>query len=219
MGSRAKYAFQTLQKENFWLPPALAALFLIIVAILGPEHRYDIGRAFLGYVLPLLPGGLSAYAFLADPALELQFATRRSAARMLFERLSVIFGVVVAVGVLFQLGLHALGVSLAPLGGLWQRQLAWLVPCLTTLALGAAAALLGRNTNAGSAVVGGLWIFQLLARGWFASNPVLRNVLLFYAVMDPFGTPRRLNQVVLSALSVGLLVLTQALLKKQERYL
>lgn len=219
MISRAKYTFQALQKENFWLPPALAALFMIIVVIVEPEQRYSFGRAFLGYVLPLLPGGLSAYAFLADPALELQFATRRSAARMLFERLSVIFGGVVTVGVLFQLGLHALGVSLAPMGGQWERQWVWLVPCFTSLALGVAAALLARNASVGFAVVGGLWIFQLLARGWFAENLVLRNLLLFYGVMEPFGVSLWLNQVVLSALSLVLLALTQTLLKKQERYL
>ena len=120
MGSRIRYEFQALQKENYWLPPAFAAIFLIIVAILGPERDLSTGRAFLGYLLPLLTGGLSAYAILSDPALELQFATKRSAVRMIVERLGTIFGIVVVIGILYQLGLSALGVSLSS----WGRSLA-----------------------------------------------------------------------------------------------
>lgn len=219
MGTHAKYAFQALQKENYWLPPAFAALFLIITAFLGPEQRLTFSRAFLGYFSPLLTGGLSAYAFLADPALELQFATKRSAARMIVERLSVIFGAVAVIGILYQLGLSALSVSLSAWGNVWQRQLIWLVPCFTTLTLGAAAALLARNANGGFAFVGGLWIIQLLARSWFAGSSVFRNVFLFYAAMNPFGESKLQNQAVLCALSLICLLFTRYLLKKQERYL
>jgi hypothetical protein len=214
-----KYEFQTLQKENYWLPPAFAALFLIVVAILGPEHELSVGRAFLGYVLPLLSGGLSAYAFLSDPAVELQFATRQSAARMMIKRLGVIFGIVVVIGILYQLGLSALGVSLTSWGGLWQRQLVWLIPCFTTLSLGAMVALLVRNATGGFAFVGGLWIFQLTARAQLASSPIFRNILLFYAAMDPFGEPRKANQIILLGISLVSLAITHHLLIKQERYL
>jgi hypothetical protein len=219
MGSRIRYEFQALQKENYWLPPAFAAIFLIIVAILGPERDLSTGRAFLGYLLPLLTGGLSAYAILSDPALELQFATKRSAVRMIVERLGTIFGIVVVIGILYQLGLSALGVSLSSWGGLWQRQWVWLVPCFTTLTLGAMASLWACNSHGGFALVGGLWILQLVARGWFFDHPIFRNLFLFYAAMDPLGEPRLQNQVVLGGLSLIFLVLTYCLLKKQERYL
>ncbi len=219
MLTHMKYTFQALQKDNFWLPPALMALFLLIASMVGPEQQYGIARSFLGFVLPLLPGGLSAYAFLADPALELQFSTKRSASKMIFERLTTIYLTIVAVSILFQLGVLAMGISLAPLGGIWQRQFIWLVPCLTSLMLGAAFALLARNGSGGFALIGGTWMLQLIARGWFAEKPVLRNILLFYAAMDPHGAPRLTNQIVLSTLSLFFLVLTHQLLKKQERYL
>jgi hypothetical protein len=219
MSSHVKYAFQAVQKENYWLPPAFAGLFLLITGLVGPAQEVTVGRSFLGYVLPLLTGGLSAYAILADSALELQFATKRSAARMIAERLGVIVGITVLIGLLYQLGLSALGVSLSSWGGIFQRQLVWLIPCFTTLTLGSIAALLGRNAHTGFALVGGLWILQLVARGWFANDPIFRNIFLFYAAMDPTGGPRLLNQVVLSTLSLIFLVISHGLLKKQERYL
>jgi hypothetical protein len=219
MGSRIRYEFQALQKENYWLPPAFAALFLIIVAILGPERNVSTGRAFLGYVLPLLSGGLSAYAILSDPALELQFATKQSAIRMIVERLGVIFGVVLVISLVYQLGLSALGVSLSSWGSLWQRQWVWLVPSFTTLTLGALVSLWMCNSHGGFAFVGGLWIFQLVARGWFVSHPIFRYLFLFYAAMDPFGKSRLQNQLILGGLSLIFLILTHYFLRNQERYL
>lgn len=219
MGSKTKYAFQSLQKENFWLPPVFAALFLIIVALMSPAQKENVGRAFLSFFMPLLSGGLAAYAFLADPGLELQFATKRSAARMIFERLGVIFGIMVIIGSLYQVGLSALGVSLSVWGGFWQQQLVWHIPSLTTISLGAMAGLLARNPNGGFALVGGLWITQILARSWFASHRLARYIFLFYAAMYPSDEPRGLNQVVLVTLSLIFVVFTHVLLKKQERYL
>ena len=219
MGSKTKYTLQSLQKENFWLPPAFAALFLITVALMSPAQKQDVGRAFLGFFLPLLSGGLSAYAFLADPGLELQFATKRSAAWMIIERLGVIFGVIAIVGSLYEAGLSALGVHLSVWGGFWQRQLVWLIPSFTTLSLGAMAGLLARYPNGGFALVGGLWITQILARGWFASHSPACYIFLFYAAMYPSGESRMQNQVVLASLSLIFLAFTHILLKKQERYL
>ncbi|MBG0785211.1 MAG: hypothetical protein H0S79_08920 [Anaerolineaceae bacterium] len=219
MDTSVKYSFQALNKENFWLLPAFAGLFLLITALVGPDQKVTVGRSFLGYVLPLLTGGLSAYAFLADSALELQFSTKRSAARMIFERLGVVFGITVVFGILYQFGLSALGVSLSSWGGILFRQFIWLIPCFTTLTLGAMASLLARNPHGGFAFIGGLWIIQLVARGWFALDPIFRNIFLFYGAMDPTGELRLLNQIVLSTISLVSLWLTHSLLKKQERYL
>lgn len=216
---RLKYTFQAFQKDHFWLPVAVMGLFMLITLLMSGDRQYGLARAFLGFTLPLLAGGLSAYTFLEDSALELQFATKRPAWKMIAERLGLVLSIIVIVSLVFQLYIQLLDVSLSPLGGVFQRQLVWLVPCVTTLVLGGAVSLIARNSNSGMAVVGGLWIIQVLLRGWFAQEPVWRNVLLFYGVMDPLRQPRILNQLTLTIISLLLLVAAHALLKKQERYI
>ncbi len=219
MKTRFTYALQSLQKDLFWLPLALMALFLVVIGMLPVQQRYDIARAYLGFVLPLICGGLSAYAFLADSALELVFSTRHSAWLMVVERLGINMAVIALTSLLFQLGVGLLSTSLTPLGGLWQRQLVWLVPCLTMLAVGGAASLAFQNNNAGFALVGGIWIMQVILRGWLARHQLLRYLLLFFGAMAPQHPARALNQVSLSCLAMVLLLVTQRLLMKQERYI
>jgi hypothetical protein len=217
--TRLKYTFQVFQKDHFWLPIAIMALFVIISIFIAEVNRYNTARAFLGFVLPLISGGLSAYGFLADSALELQFTTSRSAWRMIYERLGVIFSVIVMTSLVFQLIVAVIGISLSPLGGLFLRQLVWFVPSFTMLALGGAASLAARGSNGGFALVGGIWITQLIFRGWFARKPILRNILLFYGAMDPLGSARFFNYITLLAISILLLWVTKHLLSRQERYI
>lgn len=219
MTTRLRYTFKTLQKDQLWLPFGIMALFLVITIFIPTKNRYNTSRAFLGFMLPLISGGLSAYAFLADPALELQFTTSHRIWKMIFERLGIILAIVSFTSLIFQAVVIMMGISLAPLGEFAQRQLVWFVPCLTLLILGGATSLVTKNCSGGFALVGGIWISQLLTRGWFAREPILRNILLFYGVMDPLGKQRIYNQITLMAISVFLLVVTYTLLKKQERYI
>ena len=219
MITKLKYTFQAFQKDQFWLPTAIMALFGIITVFIPESNKFNTARAFLGFTLPLIAGGLSAYAFLADTALELQFTTRRPAWKMIFERLGIILVVVLLNSLAFQVIMELMGISLSPLGGLLVRQLVWFVPCFTLMVLGGAASLLARNTNGGFALVGGLWILQLVLRGWFAQKPGWRNILLFLGVM---GAPEDMlvtNQITLMTISLLLLAAAYYLLKKQERYI
>jgi hypothetical protein len=214
-----RYTFQAFQKDLFWLPGAIMALFLIIIGFMPETSRYNTARAFLGFVLPLVSGGLSAYGFLADSALELRFTTKRSAWQMIWERLGIILVVITATSLVFQVFVGLIGISLDPLGGSVQRQLVWFVPCLALLTLGGAVSLMARSSNGGFALIGGIWIFQLLARGWFAENPILQNILLFFGAMAPLSKERVYNQITLVLISVVLIAATYSLLKKQERYI
>ena len=160
-----KYTFQAFQKDQFWLPAAIWALFVLMVTLFfRGENQANTGRAFLGFVMPLLAGGLAAYAVLEDSALELQFATARPAWRMLAERLGLVLAVIVLVGLSFQGVLAVLHVD-PHLGNFWQAMLAWLVPCLTMISLGTLVSLLAGNSHAGAAFVGALWITQTIIRG------------------------------------------------------
>ena len=214
-----RYTFQAFQKDQFWLPAAIMALFMIVAIFIDDTNRFNTFRAFLGFTLPLISGGLSAYAFLEDTALELQFTTSRSAWKMIFERLSVIALVVALTALVFQAYAPLIGVDLSPLGGLLARQLIWAAPCLAMLAFGASVSLLARSSPGGFAFVGGFWTLQLFMRGWFADSPVLRNILLFYSAMDPSTRAAAVNQLSLVWIFVLLLLATHNLLKKTERYI
>ena len=214
-----KYTFQAFQKDQFWLPAAIMALFMIVAVFIDDTLRFNTFRAFLGFTLPLISGGLSAYAFLEDTALELQFTTSRSAWKMIFERLSIIVLVITLTALIFQVYAPLIGVDLSPLGGLLARQLIWAAPCLAMLALGTSVSLLARSSPGGFAFVGGFWTLQLFMRGWFADSPVLRNILLFYSAMDPNTQAAAVNQLSLVWIFVLLLLATHNLLKKTERYI
>ncbi len=170
-------------------------------------------------MLPLIAGGLSAYGFLADNALELQFTTKHSAWRMIFERLGIIFSMICVTSLSYQIIVALLGISLAPLGGIVQRQLVWFIPCMALLVFGGCASLITRSPSGGFALVGGVWIIQLVARGWFARKAVLRNILLFFGAMDPLGQLRIYNQLTLTIISLLLLAVTYLLLIQQEKYI
>jgi len=214
-----KYTVQAFQKDLFWLPLALMGLFSLIAWMLPAEKQYDTARSFIGFLLPLIAGGFSAYAFLEDDALELQFSTQRPAWRMIVERLGIVAVVIAATSLIFQGIAALLGISLAPLGGFLQRQLVWLVPSLCMIVIGGVGALLSRSSSGGLAFIGSLWIIQLLLRGWFIRQRVWRNILLFYGVMDPLGNNRIANQLTLLGIAILLMVVIHNLLKKQERYI
>jgi hypothetical protein len=214
-----KYTFQAFQKDQFWLPVAIWALFVLMLALFFEgDNQANAGRAFLGFVMPLLAGGLSAYAVLEDSALELQFATARPAWRMLAERLGLVLAVILSVGLSFQGVLAVLHVD-AHLGNFGAALLAWLVPCLTMISLGTLVSLLAGNSHSGAAFVGVLWITQMIARGWFAYNATARLFLLFFGAMAAGHADLPLNQAVLSVITVVGLLVSWLLIKKQERYI
>ncbi len=214
-----KYTFQAFQKDQFWLPLAMWGLFVLMLALFFEgDNQSTAGRAFLGFVMPLLAGGLAAYAVLEDSALELQFATARPAWRMLAERLGLVLAVILAVGLSFQGVLAMLRVD-PHLGNFWQALLAWLVPCLTMIAVGALVSLLGGNSHAGAAFTGTLWITQLIARGWFAYNETARLFLLFFGAMAAGHADVPRNQIMLTGITIVSLLFSWLLLKKQERYI
>ncbi len=216
-----RYAMKTYRKEQFWMPPAFLALFLILTAFfLNEERANGMATAFLGYMLPLITGILASSSILSDPALELHFASPISAWRLLAARYGVLAAVILATGFVFQGCMVWMGVDLAYLGGFWQRQLVWLVPSLAMLALGCFTALAFRQATSGSVFTGGLWIFQLTLRGYLLSKPLARNLVLFMGATFPMGGSMLVeNQISLTLTGVGLVFLSAFLLKRQERYI
>jgi hypothetical protein len=99
------------------------------------------------------------------------------------------------------------------------RQLAWIIPALTMAALGAAASFLFANCLSGALMAAVVWILQVILRGWFIYDGTRRYFLLFAGVMAPGYSFLNGNQIVLTGISIGLLMLGVGLFRKQERYL
>jgi hypothetical protein len=213
-----KYSWLTYRRDQLWFPLAFLALFFVILLILPhPGARFSIARAYLGFIVPLVGGILAAYSVLDDPALELRFSTPVRADQTLLARLGLILAVQGACALVFQLFVGALGVDLSPLGGLFRVQLVWFLPTLSLAALGCAGALAGAQTAMGAFLAGAAWLIQLLMNSWLKLNA--RYVFLFLGVIVPDHPDLAANQCVLFAGSMALLLISWALLRRQERYL
>lgn len=217
-GAAFKYSWLTYRRDQLWFPLAFLALFIVIILILPhPGARFSIARAYLGFMVPLIGGILAAYSVLDDPALELRFSTPVRAEQTLLARLGLILAIQTACAFLFQLFAGALGIDLSPLGDLSSVQLMWFLPTLALAALGSAGALAGAQTVMGAFLAGAVWLVQLLMNSWLKLNA--RPVFLFLGVIVPHHSDLAMNQIVIFAGSVALLLVSWVLLRRQERYL
>src|SRR5918996_3452352 len=146
-GAALKYSWLTYRRDQLWFPLAFLALFILVLLVLPkPAARFNIARAYLGFIVPLVGGLLSAYGVLDDPALELRFSTPVRAEQMLFARVGLILAVQAVCALVFQVFVAALGVDLSPLGVLFRVQLVWLLPTLSLAALATAGSLAAAQT-------------------------------------------------------------------------
>jgi hypothetical protein len=213
-----KYSWLTYRRDQLWFPLAFLVLFIVILLILRhPVPRYSISRAYLGFIVPLVGGILAAYSVLDDPALELRFSTPVRAEQTLLARLGLILAVQAVCALVFQLFAGALGIDLSPLGGLFRVQLVWFLPTLALASLGTAGALAGAQTAMGAFLAGAAWLIHLLMNSWLRLNA--RPVFLFLGVIVPGHPDLAMNQIVLFTGSILLLLISWALLRRQERYL
>jgi hypothetical protein len=215
-----RYQLLTYRLDQLWLPAALWALFAIVSALMRASPGYfSVATAYLGFVLPLVGGVMGAYAILDDSALELQMTTPRPVWVLLLERLGTIFVIQALAAISFQIYLAALGVDLAPLGGLLSRQAVWAIPGLACITLGSALSFVLAQSLPAAMVTALLWLIQLLLRDGFQSDPIGRFLFLFLAVRDPHNPDLLGNQLCLSGLACLFFLIAWTFFKRQERYL
>ncbi len=219
MFKKIKYNLQIFQKDLFLFPIAFMALFLLITALMNDNTQASIARSFLGFVLPLIASGLAAYAYLEDKALELKFTTNQKSTTFIAKRLSVILIVIILTAFIFQAGLKILNITV-PIQVSWlYTQMSWLIPSLFAITLSGVISLLANSSNLSFSLMGGIWILQVVLRGWFANNSVLKYIFYFSATMNPGTQDAYLNQLTQTSLIVVCIILTIFLIKKQERYI
>jgi hypothetical protein len=138
---------------------------------------------------------------------------------MLLERLGIILVLAAVCAFTYQGAVRLLGIDLSPLGSVAARQIAWLAPTLAMIALGSAVAFAGRSSTAGAAVVGMVWIFEIILRDWLLQGRVGQYLLLMMGSNYPAHPALHANQATLVGLAVLLLAAAWALLRRQERYI
>jgi len=98
-----RYLWLTHRRDQLWFPAALWLLFVVFVLALGPAARFTLTRAYLGFLVPLTAGLLSAYTLLDDAALELRFATPQRALSLLLGRVGLILAIHAVAALAFEL--------------------------------------------------------------------------------------------------------------------
>lgn len=214
-----RYSLLTSRLDQIWFPVAFWILFALTALLMDdPAKAADTARAFLGVILPLIGGMMASYAVLDDPALELRFAAPIPAARTLLERLGVLLLILSAAALSFQAFTLLVGGDLSVLGDWGDVQLAWILPTLTLMGFGCLCALLAAQTGIGAALVGLVWILELILRGWLAQNAG-KYMLIFMGALLPGHPNLPVNRVALAALTSIFLLGSWILLHRQERYL
>ncbi len=215
------YHLLVYRRESLWLPAGLWALCALIVFFFRADDArgLQMAGAYLAYVLPLSTGVLASGAVLDDPALELQFATPRPAWRLLVERLGLILGLATIGAIVFQLYAAAVGVNLAPYGGLVARQLMWIVPTLALGGLGCLAALGFVGSTFGALLAGLVWVAEILLKDWFLMAGWHRYLFLYLAERAPGVPELPVSQLCIAGLAVLFVAASAVLIRREERYI
>jgi hypothetical protein len=214
-----RYTLLTCRFDQIWLPLALWGVFALVAALApNKTELMNITRAYLGTAVPLVGGILAAYAILDDPALELRFATPVPAWQVLLERFGLIFAIQGITALSFELFALLRGGDFSVFLSGWLVQLAWMLPTLALMALGALAALGAAQSTTGALSVGLVWIVEVIARGWLARNAG-KYVLVFMGALMPDHPDLLANHMTVFCLSLIFFYLAWALLRRQERYI
>jgi len=208
------------RREQLWLPAGLWALFALLMAFFAEDWRaIEVAGGFLSIVLPLVGGLLVASTVVDDAALELHLTSPRPPWRLLVERSALVLGIVAASALAFQAYLLVMRVDLGHLGDPLGRQLAWLVPTVALMSLTNVVALAAAQATVGVLLGGVVWLFQLICRDWFATNPWAVYAFLFLGGLGPHDDHLFANRVCLLALAAVFTIAGAQLLRREERYL
>lgn len=214
-----KYSLIAYRLDQLWFPIAFLILFILLTLILGePSKNIRIATTYLGIIVPLIGGVMSASAVLSDSALELRFSTPTRPLHLLLERAILTLLIQAICAVTYTFFAKIFGIDFSSIGNWVSLQLAWLIPTLTLMAIGTVGTLLGAQVMTGVFLVSLIWLVELFSYGWMAQNNG-KYILIFTGALLPEHPDLVANQMTLAILSVGLLLASWFLLHKQERYL
>lgn len=196
---RFRYEIHLLGKRVILTPILIMVGFACLAVLLHYLHT-DPARtlsASLEIILPLAAGIVVATITSHDPAIELQLSMPKRYDRTALGRLAIIAGWTIIIALISSISVFALKLafvpqmsqpSSAPLQFL-TGQLTWIAPLLWLVALGLCLALLLRSRAASGALLGGIWIVEIIFKDYFAATSWLHPVFLFPTTLLPLVGP------------------------------
>jgi hypothetical protein len=192
---RLRYELKLMGKRVI-LTPVLVILGFALIAIFLHARAIDPSRtlsASLEMIIPLAAGIVVATITSQDNAIELQLTMPKKYDRTVLRRLIIIFGWTAFIALLSGIVIYALRLKYIPLSSpsesislqLLTQVLTWIAPLLWLVGIGVCLALLLRSRSASGALIGGLWIFEIIFKDYIAATNWLHPVFLFPTTLLP----------------------------------
>jgi hypothetical protein len=189
---RVRYELKLAWKTMLLLPLALlvaVALLVLVQRFVAHQSSERLLLATVEMLLPTAAGIMVATTLAHDDALELHLTLPRSYARTGLLRVLVLTGwcaclacvVLAAIMLLGIVPLPPFAASVSPPVEMALVQLVWLSPMLWLVAAGLCLALATKSRTASGALLGGIWLLDLLFVGVLVQTAWLRPFLLFPA--------------------------------------
>ena len=192
---RLRYELKLMGKRVI-LTPILVMIGFALIAIFLHTRAVDPSRtlsASLEMILPLAAGIVVATITSYDAAIELQLTMPKKYDRTVLRRLIIIFSWTVCIALLSGIIIYTLKLKYIPLSSpsesvalqLLTQVLTWIAPLLWLVAIGVCLALLLRSRSASGALIGGIWIFEIIFKDYIAATDWLHPVFLFPTTLLP----------------------------------
>lgn len=238
MFARLRYEIRAVGWGNLALPFVVGAVFIGISLLAA----YDVAKSWnwrsavthdylalgllylLEFGLPPVAGLAAAYLIDNNPAKELHLSLPSSYRATMLRRLAILLLWMALICGAGALVVQASGYWIAPQHAP-ANQLTWLAPLLWFAVGGAMLSLLLRSRVASSAVLGMLWIAELLFRWYFLQDRLLQSVYAFLTVATvkqgpaPTASYWLSNRLTLLTMSGIFLVALVGLLRQNETLL
>ncbi|GLV53963.1 hypothetical protein KDH_08140 [Dictyobacter sp. S3.2.2.5] len=216
MFTRLSYELRVMGKRVIWLPIALAAGFIafaFLLRFLGVHLERFISSGFELF-LPIVTGIVVATSATQDPALEIQLTMPRKYHNTSILRLALIVAWSIAFGLLISIIPTLLHLTFLPdqlkrtnsFGQFFGLQFSWIATTFWFVAVALVSSLLTRSRSASSAILGAVWIVQILFMTHLVETTSwLQPLFLFPTIVAPQISYWMTNR--LEVLSTGIVLL------------
>ena len=195
---RLRYELQLMGKRVI-LTPVLLLIGFALFAVFLQVRNVNPARFLSGgleIILPIATAVVVATIASHDPAIEIQLTAPRKYSRTVMGRLALIVAWAIGIALLSSVILYILHMAYIPRQlNSWispfqflTDQLSWFAPLLWMAAVGLCLALLARSRAASAAILGGIWILEIIFKDYLAATTWLHPVLLFPTTLILFPT-------------------------------
>jgi hypothetical protein len=218
---RLRYEVRILGPTLFLIPLAEAAGFAGLTVLLFIGHVMRVGIAAmliaaLEACLPLTAGIVLATVAVQDTSLELLLTMKTSYRWTVFLRFALLLGWTLLLEFLATLAL-SVALPWVPVKPLAPFQLTWLAPSLWLAGAGILLALVLRSRTSSGALLGCLWLLQLLFHDYFTLHGWTQLWFLFATLYTPNASFWLANRLELIATAFVLFAVAWWFLRNPER--